>query len=876
MEVDIKKLLEHLNPHCTRALEGASGLCITRNHYEVAAEHLLLQLLEDAKTDLPLILRHYEIDPAKWEKRLLQELEILRDGNPGRPVFSPNLIRLFEQAWMLSSLELGLAEIRSGALLAILVDNPMRYGIHYLDGIDKLFLDGIKKEFDSVVHVSEEQSAALAAEQGAGRPIGRGADNSALKRFTTDYTARARDGEIDPVLGRDREIRQMIDILARRRKNNPITVGEAGVGKTAVVEGLALKVAQGEVPDIIREVSILGLDIGLLQAGASVKGEFENRLNSVISEVKASETPIILFIDEAHTLIGAGGAAGTGDAANLLKPALARGELRTIAATTWSEYKKYFEKDPALARRFQLVKLDEPSAEQAVGILRGIKSIYEKAHGVYVRDEAIVAAAHLSARYISGRQLPDKAVDVLDTACARVKISLTTKPSVVEDLERKIHSLTRELNGLKRDVDSLRSSDGARVDQLENEIAELQDELERALETWELEREAVQKVVELRKRQEEASGDTEDELGEEAEPDAELANAIDELERLQGDRGHIDYEVTSDVVGRVISDWTGIPIGNLVKDDAQALLGFRESLQSWVRGQDHAIDLIDSGIRTAKAGLQNPEQPLGVFLLTGPSGVGKTEMARGVANLLFGGDAYLTTINMSEYQEKHAVSRLIGSSAGYVGYGEGGVLTEAIRQRPYSVLLLDEVEKADLEVLNLFYQVFDKGELADGEGRVIDFRNTVIFLTSNLASDTIMDLCQGEDEKPMDDVIEAVRPQLQRHFKPALLARMAVIPFYPLKGEVVNEIVQVKLGKVANRLAESQGLELAYDDDVVRRISERCTDSESGARNIDHLLNKTLLPQISTEILRNIGSDREFTRVVVSVGEEGRFKTEMA
>lgn len=874
MEVDIKKLLEHLNPYCTRALEGASGLCITRGHYEVAAEHLLVQLLEDPKSDVPLILRHYEIDPAHWQKQLQRELETLRDGNPGRPVFSPNLIRWFEQAWMLSSLELGLAEIRSGALLGILAENPMRYGTHYLDGIQKLSLEGIRKEFHNVIHVSEEQSAALAAEQApGGQAPGRGAGNSALKRFTTDYTARAKAGEIDPVLGRDREIRQIIDILARRRKNNPITVGEAGVGKTAVVEGLALKVAQGEVPDIIKDVSILGLDIGLLQAGASVKGEFENRLNSVISEVKSSEQPIILFIDEAHTLIGAGGAAGTGDAANLLKPALARGELRTIAATTWSEYKKYFEKDPALARRFQLVKLDEPTAEQAVGILRGLRSVYEQAHEVYIRDEAISAAAHLSARYISGRQLPDKAVDVLDTACARVKISLTTKPPMVDDLERQIHSMSRELTGLKRDVDSGRSSDTARVDQLDREISELRDELELALASWERERDAVHKVVELRKKQAEAEADSD---GEEQQLNPELAAAIEELEALQDERGHIDYEVTAGVVGRVISDWTGIPIGNLVKDDAEALLGFRDSLRSWVRGQDHAIDLIDSGVRTAKAGLQNPEQPLGVFLLAGPSGVGKTETALGVANLLFGGDAYLTTINMSEYQEKHSVSRLIGSSAGYVGYGEGGVLTEAIRQRPYSVLLLDEVEKADLEVLNLFYQVFDKGELADGEGRVIDFRNTVIFLTSNLASDIIMDMCQGEQEKSMDEVVEGIRPQLQRHFKPALLARMAVIPYYPLKGEVLNDIVRVKLDKVAKRLAANQGLELTYGDEVVEKITERCTDSESGARNIDHLLNKTLLPQISTAILQSIGNEQEYTRMGITVGEDGRFVCEIA
>lgn len=873
MEVDIKNLLEHLNAYSTKALEGASGLCVNRNHYDVAVEHLLLQLLDDNKNDVALILRHFEIEPSRWVVQLQQEIESLRSGNPGRPVFSPVLINWLEEAWMFSSLELNLAEIRSGALLAVLANKPMRYGVHYLDGLEKLSLEGIRKEFGNVMYVSAEKSASQGAGNGGNDYRNSSSGTSALEKYTTNFTERAKSGAIDPVFGRDLEIRQMVDILARRRKNNPIAVGEAGVGKTAVVEGLALKVAQGDVPSIIKDVAILGLDLGLLQAGASVKGEFENRLNAVINEIKSSETPIVLFIDEAHTLIGAGGAAGTGDAANLLKPALARGELRTIAATTWSEYKKYFEKDPALARRFQLVKLDEPSSEATVGILRGLRAVYEKAHDVYIRDEAMVAAATLSARYISGRQLPDKAVDVLDTACARVKISLTTKPALVEDLERRIHALNRELDALKRDVDSGRSKDATRVEQISAEISQCEEELQLANVSWETERSAVHKVIELRQKQADANIDSFDE---QMALDSELSAAIKELETLQEEYGHIAYEVTSEVVGRVISDWTGIPVGNLVKDEADALLGFQKNLKTWVRGQDHAVDIIDSGIRTAKAGLQNPEQPLGIFLLVGPSGVGKTETAMGVANLLFGGDRYMTTINMSEFQEKHSVSRLIGSSAGYVGYGEGGVLTEAIRQRPYSVLLLDEVEKADLEVMNLFYQVFDKGNLSDGEGRVIDFRNTVIFLTSNLASQTIMNMMQGDEEHDIESVTEAIRAELQHHFKPALLARMVVIPFYPLNQDVMKDIVRVKLDKVARRLETNQGLTFAYSDDVVDQIASRCTDVESGARNIDHILNKTLLPQIATEIIQQIGGENQYSHLHVSLAENGAFSSEFS
>ena len=861
MKSNLKGLLSRLNPYCTRALEGASGVCVNRSHYEVSIEHILLQLLDDAQSDIPLLLVHFEIDAAVWAKQLQQELEGLKNGNPGKPVFSSALLNLFEDAWLASSVHLGQSQIRSGALLAALADNPLRYGGEFLDSIDKISMESIAEQFDSLIEVSSEQSASPATGTPAASPTG----GSALQKYTTNFTEKARNKEVDPVFGRDREIRQMIDILGRRRKNNPIAVGDAGVGKTAVIEGLALKVAEGDVPEIIKDVDIVELDLGALQAGASVKGEFENRLNGVINEIKASEKPIILFIDEAHTLIGAGGAAGTGDAANLLKPALARGELRTIAATTWSEYKKYFEKDPALARRFQLVKLDEPTVDNTVVILRGLRSVYEKAHNVYIRDDAIKAAAAMSARYVTGRQLPDKAVDTLDTACSRVNISLVSKPPAIEDLERTTQIMEREQFALERDIKTGRSKNSERLEELVQEIAENKSRIATEIEDWKVQKKLVDKVIGL--RVEVDSGQFDEKV---------LAAAIAELEAYQQDRSKISYEVTAEVVADVIADWTGVPVGNIVKDDAAALLDFNKDLKAWVKGQDHAIDVIDAIIRTAKAGLQNPDQPHGIFLFVGPSGVGKTEMALGVANLMFGGEQFMTTVNMSEFQERHTVSKLVGAPAGYVGYGEGGVLTEAVRQRPYSVVLLDEVEKADLEVMNLFYQVFDKGTLSDGEGRLIDFKNTIIFLTSNLASATIMKECEGDTMPTVEALTEAIRQELQDHFKPALLARMTIIPFFPLKGEVLNSIVRLKLDKVGKRLKQNQALDFDYDDTVVEQIAARCKDIESGARNIDHIVNKTLLPLISTQILSNIGEETEFTNLQLRINDKSEFDAQLS
>jgi type VI secretion system protein VasG len=657
-------------------------------------------------------------------------------------------------------------------------------------------------------------------------------------------------------------------------------VGEPGVGKTAVVEGLAVKIIEGDVPDFLKGVELLGLDMGLLQAGAGVKGEFENRLKGVIEEVKGSAKPIILFIDEAHTLIGAGGAAGGGDAANLLKPALARGELRTVAATTWTEYKKYFEKDPALARRFQLVKLDEPSPDDAVTIIRGLRGMYEKAHGVYIRDDAVQAAAKMSARFISGRQLPDKAVDVLDTACARVKLSLSSKPTSIDDKERRIATLERELGALKRDVATIHSAEQQeRIGEIGTEIEKIKGDLIELNAKWEREKVLVAEILETRGKL--SASDVPPAPGQEpapplddatrAELQATLKAKRDELAGVQGKSPLIFYEVTPEAVGRVISDWTGIPVGSMVRDEAKSVLELAENLKKRIKGQDQEITAIDEGVRAAKAGLNNPQTPLGVFLFVGTSGVGKTETATAVADLLFGGERFMCTINMSEFQEKHTVSKLVGSPPGYVGYGEGGLLTEAVRQRPYSVVLLDEVEKADLEVMNVFYQVFDKGTLSDGEGRIIDFKNTIIFLTSNLATDIITHLGTQDPKPTPAELAEAIRPTLSKHFKPALLARMQIVPFFPLLGEALAGIVRLKLDKVIKRLWTSQRIRASYTDAVVKAIGDRCTEVETGARNIDHIINKSLLPQIATEILSRMGDDHQPDTLVIDIGPDGSF-----
>ncbi|MBW2597077.1 MAG: type VI secretion system ATPase TssH [Deltaproteobacteria bacterium] len=868
--VDIKSLLERLNPYCTRCLEAAAGLCVTRTHYEVTVEHVLAKVLEDPQSDLPLIFRQFDLDSGRVAKAVDQTLEELRTGNAGKPVFSPLLLELFQEAWLLASVDLKENRVRSGALLLALLIKPTQFATgRYVEHLGSIGREALLDQFWNIVKGSIEQPTPGEERVREADPS---ADATALGRFCDDFTGKAKAGEIDPVFGRDREIRQMVDILARRRKNNPIVVGEAGVGKTAVVEGLALRVVEGDVPELLRDVSILGLDMGLLQAGAGMKGEFENRLKSVINEIKSSEKPIILFIDEAHTLIGAGGTAGGSDAANLLKPALARGELRTVAATTWSEYKKYIEKDAALARRFQLVKLDEPSEETAVLILRGLKSKYEEAHHVMVRDDAIQAAAVLSSRYISGRQLPDKAVDLLDTSAARVKVLLTAKPDVIEDKERTIQALEREKRALERDQLHKIDIDEERYKETNDALEKFNAEVVELKERWLKEQELANKVIDIRsslyelKSREGAEAEKENELI------TQMEEAAKQLEALQGDSPLVRTEVDPDVVSKVVSDWTGIPLGKVMRDEAQNIIKLEENLKQRIKGQDEALGIITEVIKSAKAGIKDPNQPLGIFLLAGPSGVGKTETGLAVADLLFGGENFMVTVNMSEFQEKHTVSRLIGSPPGYVGYGEGGVLTEAVRQRPYSVVLIDEVEKGHLEVMNLFYQVFDKGMLSDGEGRLIDFKNTVIFLTSNLATDVITEMCSGDETPSFEIITAAVRPILSNHFKPALLARMTVIPYMTLGSDILKDIVGLKLDKLVKRLADTHKMKLSYSQDVVEQISARCTEVETGARNIDYIMTGSIMPRMSQEILARMGGGEMPSEVHLGLEEDGSFK----
>ncbi len=691
------------------------------------------------------------------------------------------------------------------------------------------------------------------------------------------------------MFGRDNEIRQIVDILARRRKNNPILVGEPGVGKTAAIEGMALRIIEGDVPEMLRDVTLLGLDMGALEAGAGMKGEFENRLKGVLDEIKSSEKPIILFIDEAHTLVGAGGQAGGSDAANLLKPALARGELKTCAATTWSEYKKYFEKDPALARRFQLIKLAEPSVDTTVLILQGIKDNLEKAHKVIMRNDAMEAAADFAHRYISGRFLPDKAIDLVDTAAARVKINLTGKPAILEDTERAIQAGERVKRALGRDRDNGVPIDEEKYQATVDGIAANTDKAAEIKERWLKEQAAAHKVLELRDQihalrsgealpadAPEAEGDTAPAA--EAAPaasleelQAQLDTAAKELAELQGDTPMVQIEVNPDLVGQVVSDWTGIPLGKVARDESAVLLNLSEHLKERIKGQDQALDGITEVIKAAKTGIKNPNQPLGVFLLVGPSGVGKTETGLSLADLIFGGEHNIVTINMSEFKESHTVSRLIGSPPGYVGYGEGGMLTEAVRQNPYSVVLLDEVEKAHLSVMELFYQVFDKGMLSDGEGKEINFKNTIIILTSNLATDVIQEMTNMEEAPPIDAVTSAIRPLLSEHFKPALLARMSVLPFYSLRGDAMRGIVGLKLNKLKNMLRDNNKMALTWTEKVVDQITERCTEVETGARNIEYIINGNVLPQLSQTILEHMTEGGMPSKVELDIDEEGSF-----
>ena len=851
INVDLQQLIQALDSQTRRDLEACAERCVGRGGSKILIEDLLLVLLDRPQGLLCRALLDAGVDSGELTATLQPRAE---QGESLNPVFSPELVQWLQDSLLVATLELGKTQIGQAALILALLQNPIRYaGSHY-------------QPLLAQINVERLRDFALSEYPGSEAAVHNSTSESLLARFTHNLTQQARDGKLDPVLCRDDAIRQMVDILARRRKNNPIVVGEAGVGKTAVVEGLASRIVEGEVPPDLIGVELLSLDMGLLQAGASVKGEFERRLKGVIDEVKSSPTPIVLFIDEAHTLIGAGGQAGGSDAANLLKPALARGELRTIAATTWAEYKKYFEKDPALARRFQPVQLHEPTVKEAITILRGLAHVYEKSHGIYLRDDAVVAAAELSARYLTGRQLPDKAVDVLDTACARVRISLAAAPQSLERLRNELAEGCREQSALSRDAGA-----GLNVDQeillaLEGRIAEVRKEAQSLEQRWLDQQLLAQRVLAL--RQQRALSDRS--IGPDDECASELNAELDALQRTlsqaQAVERLVSYEVCPRLIAEVVSAWTGIPLTQLAREHSARVATFATDLQQRIRGQEQAVQALDRSMRATAAGLNKPDAPVGVFLLVGPSGVGKTETGLALADLLYGGERFVTTINMSEFQEKHTVSRLIGAPPGYVGYGEGGMLTEAVRQKPYSVVLLDEVEKADPDVLNLFYQIFDKGIANDGEGREIDFRNTLILMTSNLASERIDALCADGNRPTTEQLEEAIRPVLSKHFKPALLARMRVVPYYPVGGSVMRELVELKLQRLGERL-RSRKLSFSNSESLVDYLTDRCVQGESGARLIDHLIDLHVMPLIADQLLGAMAEGQRLSRVHATLRE---------
>jgi type VI secretion system protein VasG len=862
--VNLKSLFAKLNETSRTATESAAALCLSENHYDVEVEHLLLQLLDNNDNDLPAILRHYDVVPDRLQAQLVTALGTFKKGNSRTPALSPHITRMIEQAWLLASIEFGQAQIRTGYLVQALLDDDelRRVVIGSAPELEKINADDLRVNLAALVEGSAEskQAKPLGTAENTSASVGKGNGKTpALDQYTINLTQSARDGRIDPVLGREFEVRQMVDILTRRRQNNPILTGEAGVGKTAVVEGLALRIVQGDVPSVLKGVAIHTLDLGLLQAGAGVKGEFENRLKSVIEETKRSLHPIILFIDEAHTLIGSGGQAGQNDAANLLKPALARGELRTIAATTWAEYKKYFEKDAALARRFQVVKVEEPDEDKAIHMLRGLLAKMQEHHKVTVMDEALVQAVRLSNRYITGRQLPDKAVSVLDTACARVALGQSAQPGALEDCKRQIDNLQAEINVLEQEA--AKGSDHARRLTALNEELQTEQETREALEQqWQRELELVEKLGALSAPGNEA-------------PDAsEIAAVRAELVSVQGEQPLVHALVDGGTIGEVISGWTGIPLGKMLRDEIDTVQRLPELLGERVLGQDHALHEIGKRIKISRARMEDPNKPIGVFLLLGPSGVGKTETALALADTLYGGERNVITINMSEYQEAHTVSSLKGSPPGYVGYGEGGVLTEAVRRKPYSVVLLDEVEKAHPDVLELFFQVFDKGVLDDGEGREINFRNTVIILTSNTGTDRIMQWCLNTEQQPSpDEIVEGLRDELNQVFKPAFLGRLSIVPYYPVKDAILERIVALKLERIRKRFERNHQAVLSYDQALVKAIAERCTEVDSGARNIDNILSKTLMPELSQRVLERMAQDKPIQSLTIELGSDGDF-----
>ena len=889
MALNLKSLIGKLNDPTRAALEAAAGLCLSRTNYDIEIEHYLMKLLDATDGDFAKIAQHFGMEKSRLSTELTRSLDRLKSGNARTPALSPTILKMFTEAWTIGSIDFGATRIRTGYTILALAanDDLSRLMREVSREFNKIQAESLRKDFQAIVGGSAEDDfdaeAGEAAAAGPARAAGGKTPN--LDQYTVNLTENARQGKIDPVLGRDFEIRQVVDILTRRRQNNPILTGEAGVGKTAVVEGFAMRVVLGDVPPPLRNVTLRTLDLALLQAGAGVKGEFENRLKGLIEEVKNSPTPIILFIDEAHTMIGAGGQAGQGDAANLLKPALARGELRTIAATTWSEYKKYFEKDPALARRFQVVKVEEPTETQCMVMLRGTVPSLEKHHRVRILDEAVNSAVKLSHRYLAGRQLPDKAVSVLDTACARLSLGQSATPAGVEDATRQLDDLSVQQRVLERE--SVVGADHReRLEQIADKKAKLEVEVGALKARWEKEAGLVSQIRGIRGELESLvasapKGSAGTEVGgaaaavQQADPGtlrSELAKLESELGALQGEKPLMQVCVDGQIVGEVISAWTGIPVGKMLKDEISTVLSLQSVLGSRVIGQPYALDVIAQRISTSRALLDDPNKPIGVFMLVGPSGVGKTETALALSDLLYGGERNLITINMSEFQEAHTVSTLKGSPPGYVGYGEGGVLTEAVRRRPYSVVLLDEVEKAHPDVLELFYQVFDKGNMEDGEGREINFKNNIIILTTNACTDQMMKLCADPETAPSPQgLVQALKPELNKIFKPAFLGRMVVVPFYPVRDEAMKKIIVLKLEKIQRRIQENHRIELSYDQALVNEVANRCTEVESGARNVDNILTNTLLPEISRQILGRMAEGEPMERIHVSIGDSGTF-----
>lgn len=917
---DLKELVGKLNDTSRRAMEAAAGLCLSRTNYNIEIEHWLIKLLEVERSDLRIILSSFEIESSRMLADLNRSIDRFKTGNGRPPSLSPKVVQWIREAWLFASIDRRSYNVRSGDLLVALLSAPelRLFAGEASKLFDQIDVQSLRKDFPAILADSIEHSTrgsgqdnGAANDQRTG-PGQRPTQSPSLDQFTIDLTARAASGKIDPVLGRDAEVRQIIDILMRRRQNNPILTGEAGVGKTAVVEGFALRIAAGDVPEAIQDVRIHSLDLGLLQAGAGMKGEFENRLKGVIDEVKASATPIVLFIDEAHTMIGAGGSAGQGDAANLLKPALARGELRTIAATTWAEYKKYFEKDAALARRFQVVKIEEPEESVAIEMMRGLVGTLQSHHKVQILNEAVVDAVKLSKRYISGRQLPDKAVSLLDTTCARIALSQSSTPPAIEDLQRRLDAFRTSQSILTREQ-AIGVDHSQRLQEISESIAESEAELALLESQWEREKNLTTDIQALRENLEsdsqnetepptESDGDQRTDAA--AEPMSSPSSAPlgstnsnvatvaipqvsretqisrlhafeSELRSVQGERPLMYACVDAGAVAETVASWTGIPVGRMVSNEIQTVLNLKNLMERSIVGQSHALEEIAQSIRTSRAGLRDPRTPIGVFLLAGTSGVGKTETAITLANLLYGGEQNMTTINMSEFKEEHKVSLLMGSPPGYVGYGEGGVLTEAVRRKPYSVILLDEMEKAHPGVQDVFYQVFDKGQMKDGEGRDIDFKNTVVIMTTNAGTDLIKDLCASQSELPApEEFSKAVFPELLRTFKPAFLGRVSVIPYYPLSDDVMERIVRLKLGKVKSRVFESYKADFNFGEDVVELIRSRCTEVDTGARNVDHILNRTVLPELSSEVLACMADGGTISAISINV-EDGRFSYEV-